>query len=89
MPKKTMIPAGSADDPVDTTADSAVHGTKNTDPQSPPKPGNLNDEQKQALYDDYNAPGSSISGVAAKYHVETQRVEQIVDEFNAERVKNA
>jgi hypothetical protein len=41
MPKKTMIPAGSADDPVDATADSAVHGTKNTDPQSPPKPGNL------------------------------------------------
>lgn len=83
-----MVPAGSADEPVDHTADSAVHGTENTDPQSPLPEGKLTDEQRKNLFTDMNKPGVSVQDVAGKYKVHPQRVLEIVDEINEQRRDN-
>lgn len=83
--KPVMVPAGSADDPVDASADSAVHGTINTTPHSPLPNAELNDSQKQQLYADMNKPGASIAEVAEKYDVMPQQVNMIMDEINGRR----
>lgn len=76
------VPVGGADATADATADGNHNGTENTHPQSPLHQGDLNAKQKDALLEDFNAPGAVLGQIAEKYGITPERVEQIVDDLN-------
>jgi hypothetical protein len=82
-----LVPAGSADRPVDATADSELHGTTNTHPQSPEATGDLEASDEFKIFTAYNKPGAVVDNIANEFDVTPARVLEIVDAQNAKRVK--